>query len=281
MKEPPPVPSLPPPLPTLTPAERRELFRAKVLLENPSLTARLANVLGGPIERGLKMLPVDWSATVHKATRAALLAALTTAVSTLGPARRRTSADKFHKLLVGASGGIGGLFGLASLPVELPVSTTIMLRSIADIARSEGHDIRALHVRLSCLEVFALGGRTTADDAAESSYWAVRAALAKALSEAAAYLAEKGVIEKSAPAVVRLIGTIASRFGVRGFRASHGQTGTGGGRRQWRGHQCTFYEALPSNGARTFHRAPFGSEIRRGEWCARNINVWPCRMCRE
>jgi hypothetical protein len=214
MKEPPPLPDLPPPLPTLSRGERHDLFRAKVLLENPSLTARLANVVGGPIERGLQMLPADWSITVQKATRAALLAALNAAVSTMGPAQRRQSADKFHKLLVGASGGIGGIFGLASLPVELPVSTTIMLRSIADIARSEGHDIRSLPVRLSCLEVFALGGRTTADDATKSSYWAVRAAMAKALSEAAAYLAEKGVVEKSAPAVVRLIGAIAARFGV-------------------------------------------------------------------
>jgi hypothetical protein len=39
------------------------------------------------------------------------------------------------------SGAAGGTFGLAALPVELPVSTTIMLRSIAEIARSEGEDL--------------------------------------------------------------------------------------------------------------------------------------------
>ena len=44
--------------------------------------------------------------------------------------------------MVGASGAIGGAFGLASVAVELPISTTIMLRSIADIARSEGFDVR-------------------------------------------------------------------------------------------------------------------------------------------
>ena len=43
-------------------------------------------------------------------------------------------------VLSAASGAAGGAFGLASLPVELPVSTTIMLRSIADIARAEGED---------------------------------------------------------------------------------------------------------------------------------------------
>jgi hypothetical protein len=42
-----------------------------------------------------------------------------------------------HKALATAS---GGAFGLASLPIELPVSTIIMLRSIADIARSEGEN---------------------------------------------------------------------------------------------------------------------------------------------
>ena len=62
-------------------------------------------------------------------------------------------------MLVGTSGGIGGVFGLAALPIELPVSTAIMLRSIADIARSEGHDISQVKTKLECLEVFALGGK--------------------------------------------------------------------------------------------------------------------------
>jgi len=172
-------------------------------------------VLGTPIEKGFKMLPKGWSDTVNKVSRAALLKALQVAVATLrSTSPRRASSERFHKILVGASGGIGGAFGLAALAVELPISTTIMLRSIADIARSEGHDPQSIRTRLDCLEVFALGGRTPGDDASESGYWAVRAALARAVSEAASYLAEKGVLEKSAPVVVRLISSIASRFGV-------------------------------------------------------------------
>jgi hypothetical protein len=210
-------PIIPPPIPGqgLTPKELEELAFAKFILENPGLTARLSHVLGSPIEKGFKMLPKGWSETVNKVSRAALLKALQVAVVTLrGPHRQRKSSEAFHKLLVGASGGIGGAFGLAALAVELPVSTTIMLRSIADIARSEGHDPQNIQTRLDCLEVFALGGRSPADEAAESGYWAVRAALARAVSEAASYLAEKSVLEKSAPVVVRLISSIASRFGV-------------------------------------------------------------------
>jgi hypothetical protein len=54
----------------------------------------------------------------------------------------RVSANFFHKLIVTATGAGGGAFGLAGLPVELPVSITIMLRSVADIARSEGEQIK-------------------------------------------------------------------------------------------------------------------------------------------
>jgi hypothetical protein len=74
--------------------------------------------------------------------------------------------------------------------------------------------LRSASVKLACLEVFALGGKTKSDDASESGYWAIRAALAKAISEAATYMAERGVIERSAPAVVRLVTAIAGRFGV-------------------------------------------------------------------
>jgi len=205
---------LPPILPNLTAPELGDLARAKTLLENPGFTARLAGKLGKPIERGFKLLPSGWQGIVNKAAKASLTTALSAAVTTMGSKQPRRASERFHKMLVGASGGVGGLFGLASLPVELPVSTTIMLRSIADIARSEGHDIRSPLTRMSCLEVFALGSKSSVDDAAEGSYWAVRAALAKAVSEAATYLAEKTVIEESAPALLRLVTAIAGRFGV-------------------------------------------------------------------
>lgn len=204
----------PPVLRGLTSPELRELAHAKALLENPGFAARVASLLGGSVERGFKLLPRGWSHAVHKAARAALFKSVQVAVLTLDGKSGRKSSEKFHKLLVGASGGVAGAFGLPALPIELPLSTTIMLRSIAQIARSEGHNIRDVTIKLSCLEVFALGGRSRDDDAAEGGYWAVRMALAKSISEAASYIAEKGLVEQSAPAIVRLVSSIASRFGV-------------------------------------------------------------------
>lgn len=198
----------------LTHAEWRDLALAKELLENPGLAARLAGVLGSPIERGFKMLPANWTGTLNKTVRSALFRALDVAVGTLSRSPQTVSSQKWHKILVGASGGLGGAFGLAALPLELPLSTAIMLRSIADIARSEGHDLNDINTKLNCIEVFAFGGRDANLAASESAYWAARAALSQTVAEATSYIARRGMIERTAPAVARFIAAISSRFGV-------------------------------------------------------------------
>ena len=57
----------------------------------------------------------------------------------------------------------------------IPATTVIMFRSIADIARSEGEDVQMIETKVACLEVFALGGSSEKDNAAESGYYAVKA----------------------------------------------------------------------------------------------------------
>lgn len=200
----------------LSKSELADLKRAKALLENPGLAAKMTAVLGAPVEKGFALLPKSWSKTVHTASEKALMKALDVAVSSLGEksSPRFGQSERLHKIAAAASGAAGGAFGLAALAVELPVSTTIMLRSIADIAKSEGENIRFLETKLACLTVFALGGRAKEDDAAESGYFAARAAMAAAVSEATRFIAEKGVTKAGAPALVRLISVLASRFGI-------------------------------------------------------------------
>lgn len=190
-----------------------DLRLAKDLLENISLAAKIAGAIGRPLEIGLEALPPKVSEMVGQATRAALYRAMDFALRTMDGGSR-PSADLFHKVAVFATGVGGGAFGLAGLPVELPVSTTIMLRSIADVARSQGERIHMPESKLACMEVFALGGRTREDDSAEVGYFAVRAALARTVTEAAQYLAERGMAAHGAPPIIRFITQVASRFGV-------------------------------------------------------------------
>lgn len=198
----------------LDPNDFEDLRRARELLENPGLAAKISDAIGSPLERGFALLPKSWSAAVNDATRRAIETALDVALRTLDPRAARPAANRWHQLAAGAAGAAGGAFGLAALALELPVSTTIMLRSIADVARSEGENLADPEVRLQCLQVLALGGRSGSDDAAETGYFAARAAIAKAVSDAARQLAQHGALHKGAPAIVQFVAQIASRFSV-------------------------------------------------------------------
>jgi hypothetical protein len=199
---------------TLSNEDQEALRYAKALLENPGLAAKITGLIGMPIEKALKLLPEKWAKVVNEATRKSLETALQAALLTLDDKPQPNSWEFLHKLAVAATGAGGGAFGLLGLPVELPLSTTIMLRSIADIARSEGERLRTPGAKLACLEVFALGGRSKSDDASESAYFLIRGVLAKSVSEAAGYITERGLVEKGAPAIVRFITQLATRFGV-------------------------------------------------------------------
>src|SRR5262249_46594398 len=115
------------------------LGRAVGLLEHPSLAAPLTHIVGKPIELIGYARPPSAPQVITGATSKALEMALDVALRSMHQAPRAGS-QLLHKALATASGAAGGAFGLAALPIELPVSTIIMLRSIAEIARSEGED---------------------------------------------------------------------------------------------------------------------------------------------
>ena len=217
------------------------LRRAVQVLERPSLAARLSSAAGAPLDIIGRSLPAPVTEAVGRTTEAAMRGAMRVALATLPrtavaagggtdiPAvaartesrltRLLGSGETKHKAMAALSGAIGGAFGIATLAVELPVSTTLMLRSIAEIAREEGENLETPEGALACVQVFALGGRTAAETEAgsaltESGYFAVRAALAKTLSEAARYAGSKTLLDQSAPALIRFSAQIAARFGL-------------------------------------------------------------------
>ena len=86
--------------------------------------------------------------------------------------------------------------------------------TIADIAQSEGEDLSDPETALSCVEVFALGGRAGSVDALESGYFAVRGMLAMTVTEAARFIAERGAIKEGAPILLKFVTQVAARFGL-------------------------------------------------------------------
>jgi hypothetical protein len=195
-----------------TASDLRDLRIAKTKLETHNLVAQIADLVSKPTQALLRRLPKQWNAMIGSATQSALFKGLEFVILTMGNTQPKASHDRLHKVLVTTSGMIGGAAGLTTSLIELPVSTCLVLRSIADIARSEGHDITQPEIKLACLEVLALSGKSSNDEVLGEGYWAVRSFLAKSVSEAAAYITEKGLVEEGAPPLAKLIAKIAARF---------------------------------------------------------------------
>lgn len=186
---------------------------AIILLEKDDLVAKIDRAIGGNIKRGIKYLPKSWNNAVGFLTTKSLGRAMEAALFTMNRHSSKKSSNGLHKFAAAFSGAVGGAFGIGSIAVELPISTTIMLRSIADIARSEGEQIGNDGTKLACLEVFAMGGHQ--DDDLQPNYYRIRGALSGAVSEAARYLARGGLIGKGeGPIIIKFISRIAERFGT-------------------------------------------------------------------
>ena len=204
--------------PEFSESDKKELQAAKNLLETPGLTARITDRIGKAVEEGLELLPEDWNQEIAEVTQSALIKATEAAIFTMKDLPGEESSNRWHKASVALAGALGGLGGLPVLAIELPVSTTIMLRSIADIAREQGEPISKAETKMACLEVFALGGNVESADSQQSAYFAVRLALGQQISDAVGFLS-KGIIARlntktSAPPIARVIKAIAARFSI-------------------------------------------------------------------
>ncbi len=216
---------------TLSAQEREFLTAAADYLERPTFLMRIAGLAGKPAEALLAALPDRAHALVAQATSKALSNALDWAVrsipETSQPARtpdiplgqQGRLSSRLHTALSATTGAVGGFFGLPALPIELPATTVVMLRSIAEIAVQHGADLRDPLVRLQCLSVFSFGA--PAVETMESAYFTGRLGLAIAVKDAAAFVSahtarqiSEALAGGTAPMLIRLINQIAARFQI-------------------------------------------------------------------
>lgn len=195
----------------LTDEEWSELEWAHLHLEHPSLAARLSSVIGIPIEQALHLIPQYWYRRIEDAVERSIQGMLDLTIQGMDRIAPTAANDALHKWLVMGTGAVGGFFGLPMLLVELPLTTALMLRSIADIAHSQGEDLDSEDARIACMQVFALGGRTKEDSAADTGYYGLRVTLGLHLPGLLPNLARA---DRQIPAAVNFARGVAARFGV-------------------------------------------------------------------
>ena len=209
------------------------LILAVTFLESPSLIMKIADIAGKPLELAHKLLPEKTQSVIQSAVTKSLNKALEVAILSVPKTDqlKDLSWDEtqkkvqkrawMHLAATTTTGAIGGFFGIPGLAIELPISTTLILRSISEIALNYGVDLDRTENRLECLYVLTLGTKGKYDDSMESSYLTSRAAFANSIRIAADFLAKysarevlKALEKGNAPAILQFISRVASYFEV-------------------------------------------------------------------
>jgi hypothetical protein len=203
----------------LSPADLAALREAVALLEQDTFTETALNAVGRFVGGGVGVLTRFVPQAFRENSQAILADMLSKAfdkvlltVDHKGrglTGRRWLDAPLSSSWFDGASailaGALGGVGGLATTAVELPVTTAFLMRAIAQIAVREGEDLGRDEAKLECLKVFALGGGAR-PDAEEAGYYAMRLAVAEAVPK----LAHRTVSE----ILPKLLARVAERFSV-------------------------------------------------------------------
>jgi hypothetical protein len=77
-------------------SDREELQTAKNLLENPGVAAKITNLIGTPIEKGLGLLPENWKENIGDVTQTALMKASDAAIFTMKDLPGESSSNVWH-----------------------------------------------------------------------------------------------------------------------------------------------------------------------------------------
>lgn len=172
---------------------------------------RLLNALGGQAEGLLDRLPHQVRTGLTEATERALVLAMRAAQgSRLAVPGQSGRTNMIWTTAMGAAGGMGGL---PSALVELPATTTVLLRAIQDVAAEHGFDPAAENVQFDCIRVFAAAGPLSTDDGADLGFVSLRltltgGALHKMISAVAPRLAT-ALGQKLAAQSVPVLGAVA------------------------------------------------------------------------
>ncbi|SMX37081.1 EcsC family protein [Octadecabacter ascidiaceicola] len=159
---------------------------------------QVVSFLGGQVEDGMKLLPERTRKRLDAAATRGLRASYDAAGRSQGGVGRFVATDRAHKALATVSGALGGLGGLPTALVELPLATTVIFRAVQGIAAKHGEDPLSVETRAQCLQVFGKGGPGDDDDGVDTTFVGARIGLSGA--------AVNKLISKVAPQFAAVLG---------------------------------------------------------------------------
>lgn len=198
---------------SLTTTDLATLQKAKKKMEEIGWAMQGLNKIGNVIENKVALLPKKQQDWLQQLSYKVLHTVVKSNLVSMKKGKVNAAPfDRTYKALVTSSGFIGGAFGASAFAIDLTLATKLMMRSIMDIARSEGEDLDEIDAQLACLQVFSLGGKTKHDDSLETGYYASRIAISSAVKGGTKAL--EGLLRGSTNPLLKFLATVASRFSI-------------------------------------------------------------------
>ena len=187
--------------PALEPGDMEILLKAKEQMDNIGWAMKGLNSLGNALDKQLARLTEGQQRQLQKISYNVRKVGESN-LKSMDPDKTGTAPNSTaYQAMVTFSGAMGGAFGFMAFAADLALTTKLMMRSIMDIARSHGEDLRELDTQLACLQVFALGGKSKHDDSLDTGYYALRMSLRTA-------------VRGAANPISKVIAQVAGRFSV-------------------------------------------------------------------
>lgn len=165
--------------PSLLPPQAQEKIATFAQRQNDAtgVLMQVVSFVGDQVEDGMKLLPERHRARLDTAAARALRASYDAAERSQGGLGRFVTTDRAHKTLASVTGALGGLGGLPTALIELPLATTVIFRAVQNIASEYGEDPTSPETRAECLQVFGKGGPGDQDDGVDTSFIGARLGL--------------------------------------------------------------------------------------------------------
>ena len=199
------------------------------VLERPSFLTKVSLYLGRPISYAAEQLPERVQRVIHKGVNQALTAGLRVAISSMngdpeeeGGLVMASSRKWRHTFAVMGLGASSGFVGGWAMALELPITTTLMMRSIASMAHAAGFDPRDPRTALEILTVFAYGNRSAQREAgSDTAFLVQRAAFDVLIRDGASFISGKtaaqvmaALEQGAAPKLIELLAKIGARMNI-------------------------------------------------------------------
>ena len=136
---------------------------------------QVLNAIGGQAEGLLDRLPSSIRSRLGEGAEQALTLAMNTAQRSRGVVGEQPA--WLTRMVTTAMGAAGGFGGLPSAMAELPVTTTILLRAIQDVAIEHGFEPSEEAVMFDCIQVLAAAGPLDHDDGSDIAFLSTRLAV--------------------------------------------------------------------------------------------------------